>query len=427
MDLRDLNGYRKGGKEGKKRGEDDVKMEDGVVDEQKWCWKNLQWGLCPRGIQCLAPVAALWLGILEEAPLSEVQEWVLLAGMLGCFLYQYRRQYKQKYSEKSEIVGKKTGQPRQLCPISQQDAGQQDAGHLLFLVRALLEGLVVSILQEPMSDTRVSQIQGLIKKLEAVSQLIIVAVNSSFLIEEQLLQAKDKENKEIKTKIEERVKHICTYLQKRVGALHFLLQIQDKYGVCIANIQQELQEYWEVLEDLHTKVTLQPKKCQVPEDPHTVLTDTEGLYTKLGLFQSRIHECQVHLNTSTRLLEELENKQQDLAQTVGLTFESSWTKDFLQCNTHQFKKVFKDFTSLMQQTLTFVLHLQDLRDRREQKNKTSDVEHIQNSSSSPSTLPVYSIGLVTENTPVEPDSELPNTQSSKFSLKHLLCGVKRGR
>lgn len=40
MDLRDLNGYRKGGKEGKKRGEDDVKMEDGVVDEQKWCWKK---------------------------------------------------------------------------------------------------------------------------------------------------------------------------------------------------------------------------------------------------------------------------------------------------------------------------------------------------------------------------------------------------
>lgn len=71
---------------------------------------------------------------------------------------------------------------------------------------------------------------------------------------------------------------------RRVGALHFLLQIQDKYGVCIANIQQELQEYWEVLEDLHTKVTLQPKKCQVPEDPHTVLTDTEvRLYVNTGL------------------------------------------------------------------------------------------------------------------------------------------------
>ncbi|KAF5907826.1 uncharacterized protein DAT39_002458 [Clarias magur] len=333
MDLRDLNGYRKGGKEGKKLGEDDVEMEDGVVGEQKWCWKNLQWGFCPRGIQCLAPIAALWLWILEEAPLSEVQEWVLLAGMLGCFLYQYRRQCKQKFPEKREVVGKKTGQAQ--C---QQDAGQQDAGHLLFVVRALLDGLVVSILQEPMSDTRVSQIQGLIKKLEAVSQLIIVAVNSSFLIEEQLLQAKDKENKEIKTKIEERVKHICTYLQERVSALHFLLQTQDKYGVCISNIQEELQEYWEMLEDLHTKVTLQPEKCQVPEDAHTVLMDTEGLYTRLGLFQSRIHECQVHLNTSTRLLEELENRQQDLAQTVGLTFESTWTKDLLQCNTHQWRR-----------------------------------------------------------------------------------------
>lgn len=61
----------------------------------------------------------------------------------------------------------------------------------------------------------------------------------------------------------------------RVSALSFLLQTQDQYGICIANIQQELQEYWELLEDLHTKVTLQPEKCHGPESPHTVLTDTE--------------------------------------------------------------------------------------------------------------------------------------------------------
>lgn len=106
----------------------------------------------------------------------------------------------------------------------------------------------------------------------------------------------------------------------------------------------------------------------------------QGLYTKLGLFQRRIHECQVHLSTSTHLLEvkntsipshlhvltllytpflyctlkrlsicyllkrewflipfqqELENRQQDLAQTIGLTLESTWTKDLLQCNTQQ--------------------------------------------------------------------------------------------
>lgn len=60
-----------------------------------------------------------------------------------------------------------------------------------------------------------------------------------------------------------------------MSALHFLLQTQDQYGVCIVNVQQELQGYWELLEDLHNKVTLQPEKCQGIEDPHTVLTDTE--------------------------------------------------------------------------------------------------------------------------------------------------------
>lgn len=62
----------------------------------------------------------------------------------------------------------------------------------------------------------------------------------------------------------------------RVSALHVLLQTQDQYEACIANIQQELQEYWELLEDLHTKVTLQPEKG--PEDPHAVLIDTEVGY-----------------------------------------------------------------------------------------------------------------------------------------------------
>lgn len=33
--------------------------------------------------------------------------------------------------------------------------------------------------------------------------------------------------------------------------------------------------------------------------------------------------------------QELENGQQALAQTMGLTVESTWTRDLLQCNTHQ--------------------------------------------------------------------------------------------
>ncbi|XP_058243499.1 uncharacterized protein si:ch211-151h10.2 isoform X2 [Hemibagrus wyckioides] len=428
VDVRGLNGYRKGGYESE--------MEDAVNEEQKECWKkyvkqwsSLQWG---HSLRCLTPVAALWLVIQEETQFVEFGGWLLLAGMLFIglifyfvsllkYLYQYRRQYKQKnVSEKNEIVGKSIGHLHQVS--------QQDAGHLLSMVRALLDGLVVSLLQEPMSDPRVSQIQGLISKLEAISKLITVATNNSVPMEEQMLQTNDKEDKMIKTKVEDRVEHICTYLQERVSVLRFLLQTQDQFGVCMANIQQELQEYWELLEDLHTKVTLQREKCQDAEDTHTVLTDTEGLYTNLGLFQSRIHECQVHLSTSTHLLEELENKQQALAQTMGLTVKSTWTRDLLQCNTQQFEKVSKEFTSLSQQTLTFVRHLQDLSVSQDGNSiKTPDVEHVQSLSSPPSSLPVYSIAPATENTPSDPDPKPPQTSGSKYSVMNLLCGVRRRR
>ncbi|MCI4379326.1 hypothetical protein PGIGA_G00226760 [Pangasianodon gigas] len=113
---------------------------------------------------------------------------------------------------------------------------------------------------------------------------------------------------------------------------------------------------------------------------------------------------------------------------MGLTLESTWTKNLLQCNTHQFKKVFKDFTSLAQQTLTFVMHLQDLSVSQEKNSiETSDVEHVQSSLSPLSSLPVYSIALATENTPLEPAPRPPHTPSSKFSVINLLCGVRRRR
>ncbi|XP_046720512.1 uncharacterized protein si:ch211-151h10.2 [Silurus meridionalis] len=434
LDVRDPNGYRKGEREGRKGG-DDGEAKNGGVNEQKWSWKNLQWVHRTRWIQYLALVASLWSVIQKEIQILQIGGWLMLVwmlwkGLMLCvsllkFLYQCGMQYKQKkkFSENSETVRKSTVQPNQACYIN-----QQDAGHMLLLVRALLDGLVVSLLQEQVSDPRVSQIQGLLSKLEAVSRVLTGAVNNSVPTEEQLRQTDNEEDKVIKNKVEDRVKYICTYLQERMSALHFLLQTQDQYGLCIANVQQELQEYWELLEDLHTKVTLQPEKCQGPEDPHTVLTDTEGLYTKLGLFQSRIHECQMLLSTSTHLLEELENRLQALAQTMGLTQKSAWTKDLLQCNTQQFKKVFKDFTSLAQQTQTFEMHLQDLSVSQEKNSiKSSDVEHMQSYLSHPSSLPVYSIALPNEDTSLEHDPRPLHTPSSKFSMINLLCGVRRRR
>lgn len=48
-----------------------------------------------------------------------------------------------------------------------------------------------------------------------MSELTMMSLNVNFLTEEQLLQTKDKEDKVIKTRVEDRMKHICTYLQER--------------------------------------------------------------------------------------------------------------------------------------------------------------------------------------------------------------------
>lgn len=94
----------------------------------------------------------------------------------------------------------------------------------------------------------------------------------------------------------------------------------------------------------------------------------------------------------------------------------------------QFQKVFKDFTFLAQQTLTFVIHLQDLSVSQEKNSiDISDAEHDQRSLSYPSALPVYRIALATENTPLDPDPKPPLTPRSKFSMITLLCGVRLRR
>ncbi|XP_036417565.1 uncharacterized protein si:ch211-151h10.2 [Colossoma macropomum] len=393
----------------------------------------------PSGLQCLAQVAALWLVVQEEAPLHpsvsllESGYRLLLAGLLWAglglcvsllqFLYHYRKTHKQESrevsqnSENSEVAVRGPEQVQQAC--------QQDAGHLVAMVSALLDGMVVSLLHEPLSNSSLSQIRGLLTRLEAVSQ----AVCKGSLHKGQQLQASDEEGKvsEEESSLKDKFKHICTYLQDRVSVLCSLLQVQDHYGVCVADVQEGLQVHWELLENLHTRVTLKPEKCQSLEDPHTVLLDTESLYTQLGLFRSRVHECQTHLNTSTQLLQELESSQQVLADTVGVTLEATWTKDFLQCNTQQFEKVHEDFMSLEQQTLTFVTHLRGLRVSEEgSKVSLSDLEHSQSAPSSPvSAVPVYSVALATENPILDPDPEPPPKSSSKLSAMNCLCGVRR--
>ncbi|KAL7878878.1 hypothetical protein AOLI_G00098520 [Acnodon oligacanthus] len=431
VDARDRKEER--GKEG------GTKEQERKESVPRLCWKSLRLKHWPSWLQCLVQVAVLWLVVQEEAPLHpsvnllESGHRLFLAGLLWVglglcvslfqFLYHYRETQKQESrevsqnSKNSEVTVREAEQVKQAC--------QQHAGHLVAMVSALLDGMVVSLLHEPRSNSSLPQIRGLLTRLEAVSQ----AVSKGSFHRGQQPQASDEEGKvsDEESSLKDRIKHICTYLQDRVSVLRSLLQVQDNYGACVTDIQQGLQVHWELLENLHTRVTLKPEKCQGLEDPHTVLLDTESLRTQLGLFRSRVHECQTHLNTSTQLLQELESSQQVLADTVGEILEASWTKDFLQCNTQQFEKVHEDFMSLEQQTLTFETHLRGLRVSEEESKVSLPVlEHSQSTPSSPVlVVPVYSIALTAGNPILDPDPEPPPKSSSKLSAMNCLRGVRR--
>uniref|UniRef100_A0A3B1JJB0 Si:ch211-151h10.2 n=1 Tax=Astyanax mexicanus TaxID=7994 RepID=A0A3B1JJB0_ASTMX len=357
---------------------------------------RLNWTHWSSWLQGLGPAAVLWLVVQEESPLysslsllqaggrllQAVLIWTILAlcTYLICFL-------------------------------------EQDAGHLVSVLSSVLDGFVVSVLQEPVSgESSLPQIRCLLTRLEAL--------HKGSLSEGQSLQIKEEEEEvsQEDSSLRDRVKHIHTYLQD-VGALRCLLQVQDEYGGCLAEVQQGLQEHWELLEDLHTRVTLQPDQHQNPEDPNTVLSDTESLYTQLGLFRRTVNECQTHLNSCTHLLQGLESRQKVLAETVGLTLDSTWIKDFVQSNSQQ---VQENFLSLEQQTLTFVTHLRGLRAPGDSGG--CDLEPVQTTPSSPlSSVPVYTAVLSTDSTDPHLDPDLdtkpPPRPSSKLSAMSCLCGV----
>ncbi|XP_026879470.2 uncharacterized protein si:ch211-151h10.2, partial [Electrophorus electricus] len=421
--------------QGRKGGEGEGEAEQGSS------WKILHWRCWPGWLRCLAPLAAAWSVVQLEAPLHpsvglmEATWRLCLAGVLwtglglvaalACLLLRHAaRPQREMVSQNVEESMRKTGQSQQECLISEHKAGR-----LVAVASALLDGLVVSVLQEPLSEPSLSQLRGLLVRLEAVSQ----AVSEGGLPDWPPLKVSEKEQEEEARMSEEesllvaRARHICTYLQDRVRALSSFLQVQAKYCACVADIQQGLQEHWEQLETLHSKVTLQPQAAGDPSDPgdpRTVLTCTQSLYTQLGVFRSRVHESESHLNTITNLLQELKEEQERLAGSVGLTLGPVWIKDFLQCNTEQFEKVYKDFTCLEQQMQTFVLHLRGLQASAQERDMSTDARHL--NVAPPTALcsaPTYRAAGPGPFTDPEP---LPRARSA-VSAMDCLCGFRRRR
>ncbi|KAK1785290.1 hypothetical protein P4O66_018687 [Electrophorus voltai] len=417
----------------------------------------MHWRCWPGWLRCLAPLAAAWSVVQLEAPLHpsvglmEAMWRLCLAGVLWTglglvaalarlLLRHAARPQREMVSQNVEESMRKTGQSQQECLISEHKAGR-----LVAVASALLDGLVVSVLQEPLSEPSLSQLRGLLVRLEAVSQ----AVSEGGLPDWPPLKVSEKEQEEEARMSEEqsllvaRARHICTYLQDRVRALSSFLQVQAKYCACVADIQQGLQEHWEQLETLHSKVTLQPQAAGDPSDPgdpRTVLTCTQfGLSHSCVVDQSNGYRAgetpasDFHLVNGyvpagipalCCLLYELKEEQERLAGSVGLTLGPVWIKDFLQCNTEQFEKVYKDFTCLEQQMQTFVLHLRGLQASAQERDMSTDARHL--NVAPPTALcsaPTYRAAGPGPFTDPEP---LPRTRSA-VSAMDCLCGFRRRR
>ncbi|XP_051953624.1 uncharacterized protein si:ch211-151h10.2 [Xyrauchen texanus] len=402
-------------------------MEESNEREQRWI--RLHWRNWPKWSQCLVPIAAVGLVILEESPLhpsvslTQAGGRLLLSGLLCAvmglcalaFKFSHRNGQKQVLFQNGSVIekDKEIAGSLQTCITA-----EQDAGHLADSVNVLADGLVVSLLYEPLPDHSVPHMQGLLTRLQAVSQVFHKGA---------MVEVKDGKEK---CALQSRVNHINSYLQERVSCVRSLLQVQHECDMSVCVVQTGLQKRWSLLEKLHTRVTLSPDNTQQRDDTHTALTDTENLFTELGQFKSKVQQCRMQLETSIQLLQALRSSQQCLAKTVGTTIDSAWTKQLLQLNTDLFSEIQEDFSSLEQQTSNFVIHLRGLDASDKKKTSLCSNQSETSPQLSPSAVPVYTAvpQHVQSHSDPETDpepSELTQKSHSKLSPFHLLCGMRR--
>ncbi|XP_056090273.1 uncharacterized protein si:ch211-151h10.2 [Rhinichthys klamathensis goyatoka] len=413
----------RGGQDGREENEM-ITREVEERDGREWRWMRLHWRNWPNWSQCLVPIAAAvcWFVLEESVSLTEAVCRLLLAGLMCVvtalcasalrFLLGNGQKVKQHLPYNDEVIVRKTAENQQQASINPQ----QDAGHLESLVNVLADGLVVSLLHEPLPDPSEPHIRGLLSRLQAVSQTF-----RGGACEEE------KERNE-KCVIEERVNQIRSYLQDRMSSLRSLLQVQRGCEVSVCAVQSALQKRWALLEELHTRVTLSPDSTQEAHDPHAVLTDTENLFAELGQFKSKVQQCRTQLETNINLLQALRSSHQGLAGTFGTSIDSKWTKELLQSNTDLFSEIQEDFMSLEQQTSNFVIHLRGLNDSEEKESRSCQDYQAQTSLSSP--LPVVPVYVASPQSHSDPDTdpESPGASQkthSKMSPFHMLCGRKR--
>ncbi|XP_030600066.1 uncharacterized protein LOC115790368 [Archocentrus centrarchus] len=216
------------------------------------------------------------------------------------------------------------------------------------MVVALADSLLLCVLQEPLPERSVPQIQALLCRLESVSQTLEKADVGS---EEEVSQS---------SRVTDKVKLLRAYLQQRIASLRTLVQVQGNFEASVKNMLQGLDDLWAQLEELHTGVTLSKQESHGHRDLTSAQTDTQHLWSVLGHRRNKLKSCQVHLKDSTQLLQELTWSHTHLSRSVNGSSESVWAELLLQSNIEQFDKVQESFLSLEQQTSNFQAHLEGL-------------------------------------------------------------------
>ncbi|XP_061683247.1 uncharacterized protein si:ch211-151h10.2 isoform X2 [Syngnathoides biaculeatus] len=236
------------------------------------------------------------------------------------------------------------------------------SGVPILLGFALVDSLLLSVLQEPLADPSGLHIQDLLSRLESVSNTLERIPPGS-------------ESMKLDSVLSDKVTLIRNYLRKRGSLLRRLLLVQAEFESGVKELQDGVERRWGQLEELHTGVTLTREGDQDHTDLASAHHGAETLFADLSHHRNQLDGCQDHLKDSTQLLQELMWSHSSAGNTLrSCNSESVWPELLLQVNMEQFDKVQESFLSLEQQTATFQAHLEGL-------SRGKDGEHASRASS----------------------------------------------
>ncbi|XP_056140087.1 uncharacterized protein si:ch211-151h10.2 [Lampris incognitus] len=165
------------------------------------------------------------------------------------------------------------------------------------LTHALADGLLLCVLQEPLTDPGPAHIEALLTRLESVSDTLERADVLSEPWPEGVHQ------QEADSLLRDKVKLLSTYLQQRTRLLRRLVQVHGEFEASIKDTLEGLECLWAQLEELHTRVTLTKEWSQGHGDLSTARAEAEDLSAVLDQYRNKLRCCQAHHRDSTRILQ----------------------------------------------------------------------------------------------------------------------------